>query len=452
MEEGRTVFPWRILLLMVLVFSFLGMRVAYSAQVYSVKKGDTLWSIARRYQVPLDLLEKANGLSGEDVLPIGFQLTIPTSEGDIVSQNESKSNEYIVQAGDNLWDISRKFDVPLKSLLESNNLSEKSILRVGQKLKIPSSASLAQKEPPQTSTLIHRVEKGESLWVISRHYGVSMESIMSRNHLNPDSILAIGMELVIPTSSASSGQSSTSTKVEGFYYQVQKGDSLWTIAQKFGTSVDALSRANQLTNPEKLSISQSLWIPSAQRPAGASGEYQTYQVRAGDTLWSISRSYGVALNQLMSINGLNEKSVLQVGQNIRIPLDSPRGYGSTSTSFIWPVSGRVTSPFGSRGGRLHSGIDISAPSGKVIYAARSGIVSFSGWQNGYGRVVIIDHQDGWQTVYAHNSLNLVTRGQRVNQGDPIARVGNSGNATGFHLHFEIRNRGQAVDPLQHLRR
>ena len=82
-----------------------------------------------------------------------------------------------------------------------------------------------------------------------------------------------------------------------------------------------------------------------------------------------------------------------------------------------------------RGGRLHSGIDILAPSGTLIKASRSGVVSFSGWMNGYGRVVIVDHQDGWQTLYAHNSVNLVNKGQKVNQGDAVARVGMTGNAT-----------------------
>ena len=101
---------------------------------------------------------------------------------------------------------------------------------------------------------------------------------------------------------------------------------------------------------------------------------------------------------------------------------------------------------------MHSGIDICASAGTIVRAAQSGVVTFSGVSGNYGRMVIITHADGYQTVYAHNSVNIVTRGQRVNQGDPIARVGATGNATGNHCHFEIRFKGVAANPMSWLKK
>lgn len=120
--------------------------------------------------------------------------------------------------------------------------------------------------------------------------------------------------------------------------------------------------------------------------------------------------------------------------------------------FSWPVQGGIVrSPFGMRHGRQHAGIDISAPSGSPIYAARDGVVAYSGHKyRGYGNVVMIDHGDGFITVYAHNRANLVHEGDLVVRGQMIAHVGATGNATGAHCHFEIRNDNISADPRGYL--
>jgi len=153
---------------------------------------------------------------------------------------------------------------------------------------------------------------------------------------------------------------------------------------------------------------------------------------------------------LMNVNGLNQKSRLQIGQQIRIPAYVSGEYGETTRGYVWPVMGRISSSFGMRGKRMHNGIDICAPAGTIVRAAQSGVITFSGNMGNYGRTVTITHSDGSQTLYAHNSINLVTRGQRVNQGDPIAKVGSSGNATGNHCHFEVRQKGVALNPMSQL--
>ncbi|WP_432664114.1 M23 family metallopeptidase [Wukongibacter baidiensis] len=120
---------------------------------------------------------------------------------------------------------------------------------------------------------------------------------------------------------------------------------------------------------------------------------------------------------------------------------------------IWPVGGKITSPFGyrkhpiTRRRHFHKGIDIANKTGTKIIAAGSGIVTYAGWNGGYGKVIIVAHGYGYKSVYAHNKENLVNVGDRVTKGQEIAELGNTGRSTGPHLHFEVRYNGQHIDPL-----
>jgi peptidoglycan hydrolase-like protein with peptidoglycan-binding domain len=116
-------------------------------------------------------------------------------------------------------------------------------------------------------------------------------------------------------------------------------------------------------------------------------------------------------------------------------------------SFAWPLSGPVTSGFGPRGIRFHAGIDIPAPRGAPVAAAGSGVVTFAGWNDGFGRLVVVAHGSGVETYYAHLSRFGAAPGESVASGETIGRVGSTGRSTGPHLHFEVRVRGAAVDPL-----
>jgi murein DD-endopeptidase MepM/ murein hydrolase activator NlpD len=125
------------------------------------------------------------------------------------------------------------------------------------------------------------------------------------------------------------------------------------------------------------------------------------------------------------------------------------GSGVSASGLIWPVSGVVTSGFGWRWGRMHEGIDISAPTGTAVHAAASGTVIFAGWMGGYGQLIVIDHGNGLATAYAHLS-SIWIGGGSVSQGQAIGAVGCTGSCTGPHLHFEVRVNGSAVDPMGYL--
>ena len=186
-----------------------------------------------------------------------------------------------------------------------------------------------------------------------------------------------------------------------------------------------------------------------------------YQVRWGDTCWSIARRHGMTVNELKALNpGLNPEKIrsgdyLQVRRTAttsrgRSGLRSVPGTAQNQFPLHYPIPGaKLTSRYGMRWGRMHEGIDLAAPAGTPIQAAASGRVTFAGWQRGYGLIVIIDH-GAFITKYAHNTENLVRVGDEVLRGQPIAKVGRTGNATGNHLHFELVLDGKAVDPLLYL--
>ena len=195
-----------------------------------------------------------------------------------------------------------------------------------------------------------------------------------------------------------------------------------------------------------------------------------HEVRPGETLYRISKAYGVPVDTLVQVNHLSDASRLEVGQRLKIPgarhsvpvnLVTPRAVAvrpsrsqeppHVNRKFLWPVaSGTVTSGFGQRGHSFHDGIDISAPAGANVLAADDGEVIYSDFLRGYGNCIIVRHTEGLATVYAHNQSNRVREGQHVRRGEVIGAVGDSGRATGTNLHFEVREDNVAHDPLYYL--
>jgi len=206
----------------------------------------------------------------------------------------------------------------------------------------------------------------------------------------------------------------------------------------------------------------------------AFGVYHT--VRKGETLYEISRLYDVPVSTLRDVNYMRDADILYAGQRVFVPgadriiyeragkkdktpeknnvaaiSPKPKEIEKKESNFIWPVDGIMTSPFSTRAGRFHSGIDISAPTGTPIVAVDDGVVAYAGNDvKGYGNMIIIDHGNGFHTVYAHNSENLVDKDQAIKKGQTIAKVGMTGRASGPHLHFEVRLHKLPVDPQVYL--
>lgn len=269
---------------------------------------------------------------------------------------------------------------------------------------------------------------------------------------------------------AASSTSSTTTTVV-----VREGQTLWMIAQAHGVSVDALADANGLQNAELIHPGQRLIIPSAAvrgravtsgssalRKSPSRGRRITVVVEEDQTLWEIAQAYEVPVEDIVEANGLRSAELIRPGQRLLIPgatapaaLRLVRTIPSSASAsivrgFEWPARGVLRSRFGWRWRRHHDGIDIAAPYGTPVSAAKAGRVIFAGWYYAYGRTVIIDHDNGVTTLYGHNSKLLVRIGQVVEAGMVISRVGSSGRSTGPHVHFEIRVNGRPINPLKYL--
>ncbi len=188
-----------------------------------------------------------------------------------------------------------------------------------------------------------------------------------------------------------------------------------------------------------------------------------YTVESGDSVARIAKVNKVAAVDIIELNGLVSPDRLEPGQVLflygvdelvrRLPeATKPKRPKGKAPTFVWPIAkGVVSSGFGKRGRRMHKGLDLAAPAGTAVLAAAAGKVVYSNdQQRGYGNLVILSHAHGYVTVYAHNRRNLVDEGETVRQGARIAEVGSTGRSTGPHLHFEIRKKKKAVDPLIYL--
>lgn len=229
---------------------------------------------------------------------------------------------------------------------------------------------------------------------------------------------------------------------------VREGETLSGIAAKYRMSTEQLAALNGLTNLNMIRPGQTLLL--AEKPP----EPRKHTVRSGENLSSIAASYGVTVASIVQVNELADIDRLKVGQVLNIPSVAKPSLASRSavstTGMIWPVLGRISSYFGPRWGTRHTGLDIAAPTGTDIRAVRAGRVEMAGWWGGYGNCVIVDHGNGLKTLYAHASRLLVRQGDRVVQGQVIARVGSTGNSTGPHVHFEVRVNNRFMDPLKYM--
>jgi len=182
-----------------------------------------------------------------------------------------------------------------------------------------------------------------------------------------------------------------------------------------------------------------------------------HPLERGMTLYKLSKTYGVPVETLLAANEIEDASSIPVGTLIFVPgarqrLEAEPPRPPAEPSLGWPLEGRVTSPFGSSARRKHhAGIDIDGKAGQPIRAARDGRVARVADNARYGLLVVVEHEDGYATWYAHASGLAVVRGDEVTAGQVIAYVGTSGNARGSHLHFEVRRHGRPVDPLPFLR-
>lgn len=257
------------------------------------------------------------------------------------------------------------------------------------------------------------VQKGDTLYSISRRHNVPIKDLINANRLSSPYTLYVGQKLSLPSKQ---------------YHTVQRGESLYGIARMYNVDITTLSRVNNLSTPYSLAVGQKLLLPASVSSSQATGS----KVAVAPAPVSASSS--------------NSKTA----QNAYVPTTPPAK--NRSAKFLWPVQGTVISGFGNLGkGRKNDGINIKAPLGTAVKAADAGTVAYAGNElKGFGNLILIKHNDGWITAYAHNDRLFVKKGQKVARGEKIASVGSSGGVTSPQLHFEVRTGKKAVNPRAYL--
>lgn len=268
---------------------------------YTVQKGDSLWSIAKRFNVGVNKLKETNNLN-TNLISVGQQLVIPG-----VAPSDQTNVTYKVQKGDSLFSIANAFNTTVDELANLNDLGTKTIYE-GQILLIPNTGG--NSTVPSTDNIRYIVQKGDTLYSVALKYNTTPSALINKNNLTSDRLI-VGQTLLIPSDVESTGNSDIIS--DSNTYVVQKGDTLYSIANRNNVSVNDLMLNNNL-NSSILSVGQVLTIPSGSQ----NNSSNLYIVQKGDSLWSIANKFGVRINQIRMVNNL-KTDILTIGQTLIIP-------------------------------------------------------------------------------------------------------------------------------------
>ena len=325
------------------------------------------------------------------------------------------------------------------------------------------------------------VRRGDTLYGLSRRHGVGLTALMNVNNLRSSAIKP-GQKLYLPAGANSVAQpQSAPARNEPIVaatapahwtdsYTIQPGDSLYALSRRYNVKIADLKRYNNIRNPRLLRPGVVLRVPgpggdngtfAARAPANeiAQRKVRSRPIAGSPTILNSSRRPST-LSQETQVAAVNNTITAtdagrHTGQSVTVRPDSTtRNSIAGSSKLRWPVRGRVVSAFGKRNDGTHNdGINVAVPLGTNIHAAEGGMVAYAGNElKGYGNLVLVRHDNGWVTAYAHAEKLLVKRGDRVRRGDVIAKAGKTGDVAQPQVHFEVRQGQKPVDPVPFMER
>jgi membrane-bound lytic murein transglycosylase D len=304
-------------------------------QRYRVRQGDSWWRLSRRFNVPIRVLKQINN-TRSDFLRSGQWVFLPVSPQQMRKARAKPSFEgtYTVRRGDTLWEIARLTGASVHALRRANDLhADAKRLQVGQKLTVPAKANRKeQKKIAGNST--YTVRRGDSLWEIARKSGTSVAALRRANGLAAGSRrLQVGQTINIPEASEQERSSKEKTREiarRRANYEVRKGESLWEISRRFGVSVATLVKANGIDNARHVRAGTKLFVPdltheqaerSREQAQASHARLVKYRVRKGDSIWSIARRFGVSTDEIMAWNDLGARDLIHPGDKLKIYLE-----------------------------------------------------------------------------------------------------------------------------------
>jgi murein DD-endopeptidase MepM/ murein hydrolase activator NlpD len=383
---------------------------------------------------------------------------------------ETPAGKITVRPGQTLFAVSRDTNLPVRALIDANNLEPPYKLRIGQVLVIP---NLRQ----------YIVQSGDTLPLVARRYGVETSTLAKLNHLQPPFALAVGTKLVVPPE-AEGAAVAAATPVpitpSSRFAPAEPVPTQPDPSAKFGATllpppVASPQAATQPAKPTTTTLPPPTPLepvpvpppppsrtqapppadvaPASPPPVAAPPKSKPTPAPAPEPTASSEDDAPAAATTAppepesgapAPTNAVaSAPAVAALVQNHRAP---------SAPLFYWPVRGKILSTYGAAAGGTHNdGINIAAAAGTEVHAADSGTVAYADDKlHGFGNLLLIKHADGWVTAYAHNQELLVAKGDHVQRGQVIAKVGDTGGVGRPQLHFEIRQRTTAVDPLDHL--
>ena len=371
-----------------------------SPNLYGTESGDDYVTYAgvNDYIVPPQSETNAAALYGQEIVsetPSDDYLTVPTYAEQKTETTDE--NTVVVKPGDTLYALAKKHGLSVSEMAALNGLMEPYQLSVGQKLLLKSKT-----EPVETADVL-QVNKPENMV-------------------------------------------QTTTRVELQEIVVARGDTLYSISRKYSIPVNDLAVMNKLTPPFELSVGQKLRVPNL---AEASVARNSKTVTANVVKTEVK---GVVAEKQTTTTTVAAQPVKKISSDPtkKLPTISAR----SSSKFAWPVRGKILSAYGAKSnGLFNDGINISATRGTAVKAAENGVVAYAGNEvKGMGNLVIIQHDGGWMTVYAHMDSMNVRRGHKVSVGQKIGTVGETGKVDSPQLHFEIRKGTKAYNPSSYLKK
>jgi murein DD-endopeptidase MepM/ murein hydrolase activator NlpD len=316
-----------------------------------------------------------------------------------------------------------------------------------------------------------QVQQGDTLYGIARRYGVSVAALIEINGLAHGSSIKPGQQLVLPASGSAkiaadppAGRAPATRAAiapaapaatagwEG-RYTLRSGQSLYSVARQHGVTLAELQRVNGITEPTRVRAGTVLSVPTKAEPApvAESAAPATSPPSTREAAPAQPRILNAPQGQRTA--ALNDRST-DAAPAPATPASAAQEPAASSSRFRWPARGRVIAPFGKRDDGTHNdGVNIALPQGTDIHAAEGGRVAYAGNElKGYGNLVLIRHDNGWVSAYAHADQILVKRDDVVKRGQVIAKAGKTGTVDQPQLHFELRQGAKPVDPLPHMER